>query len=643
MFTKKHWRITLLFSSVSLFLFGVLLRLLHIQVLSHGRYQAQAENQHGISYSISAPRGEIYSRDEFPLVTNQPSYLLYGEPEKISAADVAVEDIAGAVLEELRFEDCPVINANPAPPGYDSYQKIKHCREALVERLQIDRQWVPLIRNLSAEEQRRIESLNLPGLGFEVTPVRYYPEGELAAHILGFVGSDEQGSPKGYFGLEGYYDGDLRGRDGLVLEERSALGEPILVGDFLKRPPREGRDLVLTLDRAVQFMLAQKLEEGVERYEAESGTVVVLNPHTGEVISMVNFPRYDPANPGGKEVRNEGFYEEENEGKSDRHSEVAIAERSQSDSESDDQQEKEIADQVRNDKESGSLNYESQQRNEAISSSYEPGSVIKALTMAAAIDEKEITPQTTFISEPLPVGDHVIRTWDNQYYGESTMIEVLERSDNTGAAWVALEKLGKRSLREYFFRFGLGQKTGIDLEGEAAGILKPLSQWHTVDLANAAFGQGLSATPLQVASAFSVFANEGVLMSPYLVKEIRDNGRSITFTPQKERRVISKHTANIMEGMLTKAAEHGEARFFVLEDWLVAGKTGTAQIPLHGRYDPHKTNTTFVGFLPESKKFVMLVKLEKPSTSVYAAETAVPLWMEMAKELIRYYAIPPDK
>ncbi len=626
MFTKKHWRIALLFSSVSIFLFGVLLRLFQVQILSHREYQAQAETQHGISYSISAPRGEIYSRDEFPLVANQPSYLLYGEPEKIFVSSVDGEETAKAVLNEVSFEDCPVINTDPAPPGYDSYQKTKYCREALVERLQFDRQWVPLIRNLSAEEQNKVESLGLHGLGFEVTPVRYYPEQELAAHVLGFVGADELGNPKGYFGLEGYYDGDLRGSDGLVLEERSALGEPILVGDFLKRPPRKGRDLVLTLDRAVQFMLEQELEEGVKRYGAESGTVIVMNPHTGEVISMANFPRYDPANPGEDNLEKES--KEENSEEKD----IETGEEDKDESEENESE-----------KEEEKIRYESQQRNVAIASSYEPGSVIKALTMAAAIEEGEVTPQTTFVSKPMTVGNHIIRTWDNKYYGESTMIEVLERSDNTGAAWVALEKLGKRTLREYFSRFGLGEKTGIDLEGEAAGTLKPLSQWYPVDLANASFGQGLSATPLQVTAAFSVFANDGVLMSPYLVREIRDNGKSITFSPQKERRVLSKHTTKIMEGMLTKAAEHGEASFFVLEDWHVAGKTGTAQIPVGGKYDPHKTNTTFVGFLPESKKFVMLVKLEKTSTSIYAAETAVPLWMEMAKELIRYYAIPPDK
>ncbi|MEA2020190.1 MAG: penicillin-binding protein 2 [Patescibacteria group bacterium] len=613
---RKNWRLNFLLGILLVSLAAVFVRLFQIQILQHGKYQALAETQHGISYTLPAPRGKIYSRDGFPLVSNQPAYLLYAEPTRIDFSKISPGEIARRILEALGIDSCPVINFS-SHPGLDSYQRYQACKQYLAERLGYSRYWVPLVREVTAEQKERVEKLGIVGLGFEETPVRYYPEGSLAAHVLGFVGSAADGTPRGYYGVEGFYDGDLRGQEGLVLEERSAMGEPILVGDYMKRPPQEGRDLVLTLDRAVQFMVEELLETGVKEFGAESGTVIILDPTTGGVIAMANYPSFYPAEPAHADAEEDGESSEEEE-------------------ENDKNKLKSYPELLENDLSNIS-------RNLAISSSYEPGSVIKALTMSAAINEGQVTPQTTFFSQPLKVGDHTIRTWDDKYYGEETMIEVLEHSDNTGAAWLALEKLGKRTLRSYFADFGLGQKTGIDLEGESAGILRSSSEWRPVDLASVSFGQGLSATPLQVTSAFTAFANDGVLMQPYIVSEIREDGKKIKFTPERVRRVISSHTAEVMVGMLTKAAMYGEASFFVLQDWEVAGKTGTAQIPVSGRYDPHKTNATFVGFLPQSKKFVMLVKLEKPSTSIYAAETAVPLWMGIAKELIRYYGIAPDR
>lgn len=627
MFSRKQWRLNLLFGFLFAALVVILARLFQIQGLQYGKYRALAETQHGISYNIPAPRGKVYSRDGFPLVSNQSAYLLYAKPSVIKSSELSSGEIARRVLDVLYVDSCPVVNF-VSSSQLDDYQRRQACEQHLSERLGYSRQWVPLVTNLTGDQKERIEALEVSGLGFEITPVRYYPEGTLAANVLGLVGSDEKGEPQGYYGLEGFYDGDLRGQEGAVIEERGALGEPILTGDYTKRPPKEGRDLKLTIDRAVQFMVEEKLEDGVKKFGAESGTVVVLDPKTGAVIAMTDRLSTDAEQPLEMDFDLEGFQEEDLDGGNNGDDEK----------DQDEEEDKDIS-------VSPSMYApdDVHQRNLAISSSYEPGSVIKSLTMAAAIDEGKITPQTTFISRPLEIGSHTIRTWDDQYYGRSTMIEVLERSDNTGAAWVVMEKLGKRSLHSYFVDFGLGQKTGIDLEGESAGILNPLSEWRPVDVASASFGHGLSATPLQVASAFTVFANEGVLMQPYVVSEIRGGNREIKFSPQRVRRVVSKHAAKVMQGMLTRAAAHGEASFFVLEDWEVAGKTGTAQIPVGGGYHPHLTNATFVGFLPQSENFVMLVKLGKPSTSIYAAETAVPLWMDIAKELIRYYAIPPDR
>jgi len=211
------------------------------------------------------------------------------------------------------------------------------------------------------------------------------------------------------------------------------------------------------------------------------------------------------------------------------------------------------------------------------------------------------------------------------------MIGVLQHSNNVGAAWVA-QQLGVSTLREYLLKFGLGEPAGIDLEGEDTGVVKEASEWRAIDLATAAFGQGISATPLQVASAFAVVANDGVLMRPYLVDRILDGDKAIEIQPQKVRRVLSSDSAEVILKMLEAAVEGGESRFYNLPNYKVAGKTGTAQIPREGRYDPRKTNATFVGFFAKSKKFVMLVRLEEPSSSIYAAETAVPTWMQVSRK-----------
>lgn len=602
MFNLKQWRLGILAALVLMPFLLLFLRLFSIQILNHKKYTVLAESQHGLSYELPAARGKVYAQDGFPLVSNQLVYLLYAEPPKI-------DNKAEAAARLLSFFDtrqiCPVINFVD-PNAKSTPAKLKEaCLFEAVRRLSFDREWVPLIRGISVEIKDQIAALNIVGLGFEDEPKRFYPEGQLAAHVLGFAGVDEDGQSKGYYGLEGFYDGDLHGIPGKILEERSALGEPILVGRYIKRSSKDGRDLVLTLDRAVQYTVEEKIRAGVKRFGAESGTVIVMEPATGRILAMANWPSYDPADP------------------------QALSEIEATSS-------------------AGPVvvpNPEDQinPRNLAIADAYEPGSVLKALTMAAGLDTGSITPQTTFQSAPLPVGDHVIRTWDNKYYGEESMIEVLERSDNTGAAWVALERLGKRTLRDYFLKFGLGEKTGVDLEGEAEGIVKPLVDWGPVDLANASFGQGISLTPLQVVTAYASFANGGVFVRPYLVSEIRDGEKTVAFETEQRHRVISEKTAEVMMGMLELAAEHGEAKFFITGDYKVAGKTGTAQIPVGGKYDPSKTNTTFVGFLSGSKKFVMLVKLEKPSASIYAAETAVPLWMEIAKSLIAYYRLPPDR
>ncbi len=602
------WRTNLIFL---LFLAGcglTLFKLFTIQILQHKKYIIAAERQHWDESTIPAARGDIYSADGTKIVSNRTVYLIYVEPPNLSNRHLIAERLIDFFVQD---GECLVINSNLSEE-LDNYQTKKACRQVLEERMNFQRQWVPLRHKLSSEDKEQIEDMEIEGIGFEEESERYYPEGDLAAHILGFVGADFTGGEKGYYGLEGYYDGNLRGTPGKILEEQDALGRPIPVGEYKRIPPRNGADLKLTLNRSLQFMLEKQLEEGVKKYGAETGTVIMMKPQTGAILAMANFPTYNPAEPIPVEEIKEIVEEQE------------------------------LEESLESGKEEADR-YGENRRNLAIASTYEPGSVLKSLSMSASIDTGTVTPQTTFnCGGPMQIGGYTIRTWNNQYHGTESMIEVLQHSCNVGAAWAA-RKLGAEKLREYYLNYGLGILTKIDLEGEDTGRVKDLSEWKEIDTATNAFGQGISMTPLQLISSFSAIVNEGVLMKPYIVKEIYAEDEVLKFGSQKVRKVLEQEAANIMGEMLTAAAEKGEASFFVLENYHVAGKTGTAQIPVEGKYDPSKTNCTFIGFLPSYPEFVLMVKLEKPSTSVYAAETAVPLWMSMIEDIIAYYGFSPDK
>jgi cell division protein FtsI/penicillin-binding protein 2 len=267
---------------------------------------------------------------------------------------------------------------------------------------------------------------------------------------------------------------------------------------------------------------------------------------------------------------------------------------------------------------------------------------MKGMTISAAIDLKKITPQTTFEDNgPVQYSDYVIDNWNNQHWGKQNIIQLLQKSNNIGAAWVG-HLIGSKDLYRYFENFGIGSREGIDLEGEDSGSLRDYKTWTDIDLANISFGQGVSATPLQVLNAFNVIANGGMLVQPKIISKIIDENKTIDMPLKKVRRVISKDSSNTMIDLLEQAVSGGESKYYNLKNYRISGKTGTAQIPVNGKYSPDKTNTTFVGFPANSKKFSMIVRLDKPTTSVYASETASPLWMQITNDLVKYYGIAPD-
>lgn len=574
----------------------LILRLFQIQVLQHSKYRAMAQEQYWNLQTIPAKRGDILSSDGYPLATTQVSYLLYIEPKEIVNKEQTIKQLATVLSEFNKFE---------LTDPYTFYEK------KISDTLDLDLYWVKIQNELTPEQKDKIESLNIEGIGFEEEPKRYYPEKTLTSHVLGFVAHNEYGDPQGYFGIEGYFDGDLKGKPGRIIEEQDALGAPILAGGYKKVDSTDGSSIVLTINRAVQYLVESRLSESVEKYGAKSGSVIVMDPFSGDVIAMANYPTYDPANfndfgGGASEVDALGKTNDESDS-------------------------------------TNNLLKKVERTNLAISQTYEPGSVIKGLTVSSAVDLGIVSPDTTFVDAgPVQYSDYVIDNWDSVHHGVQTIVQLLQKSNNIGAAWVG-HKVGAKNLSKYFKSFGLGEKTNIDLEGEDTGIIRDYSTWTDIDIATVAFGQGISATPLQVLNGFNAIANGGRVMRPRIVKTIVDGDKVIEMPVTFEREVISKKTSDTMIDMLTKAVSGGESRYFNIKNYNIAGKTGTAQIPEKGTYNPNKTNATFVGFLSTSKRFSIIVKLEEPQSSIYAAETAAPLFMRITEDLVKYYGIPPDK
>jgi len=574
----------------------VIFRLFQIQVLGHEKYFELAQKQYWAIKNVEAGRGDIYSSDGFLLAGTKDSYLMYGEPKVIQNKE-QVARILAEVLAEMQ----PIAHESGSmEQGELPVRDFGYFYKNIYDSLNLDLYWVPLERDLTPGQVEKIKQKGLDGIGFQKEPKRYYPEGTLASHVLGFVASNERGERTGYYGIEGALNDDLRGKPGKILEEKDAAGNPILAGGYRESNAIPGRSIVLTIDRSVQYMVEKKIKEGVERYDALSGSVIVMDPYTGRVIAMANYPAYDPSK----------FWVEESEQRGD---------------------------------EEKSERKRIERRNLAIQQTYEPGSVMKPMTVSAAVDLGLVTANTTYEDKgPVYYSGHKVDNWDFKHYGILTITQLLEKSNNIGAAWVG-HKVGVEKLRQYLANFGYGKKTGIELEGEDTGILRDASTWTDIDLANISFGQGISATPLQVINAFNVIANGGQLYQPQIISKVYDNGRVMEMKPKSIRRVISTETADEMVKMLENAAENGEAKYFVLKDYKIAGKTGTAQIFKDGEYAAEDTNATFVGFFSGNKRISLIVKLEEPKTSIYASLTAVPLWMEIATELAKFYGIAPDK
>ena len=447
---------------------------------------------------------------------------------------------------------------------------------------QKDRMWVPLALNLPAPKGRAVKDLKLLGIKLDVRPGRYYPEQRLAASVLGFVNSEQ----RGYYGVEEYYDSRLRGSPG-----GGTGGLRVLLDLPFGQPPKNGADLVLTIDRVVQRAAEQRLEAALRDYQAQSGSIIVMDPRTGAILAMAVAPSYDP-----------------NAYTSVRSSDAYV--------------------------------------NKAISEPYEPGSVFKIVTMAAALDAGVIHRDDTYEDRgQIEVGGRLFRNWDRQAHGHTTMTQILAYSLNVGAIEVAM-RLGPDRFYEAVRRFGFGEVTGIDLAGEVAGTIRVpgTPYWSMSDLAANSFGQGLAVTPIQLVAAVAAVANQGVLMRPYVVDKIIMDGQVVwQATPQAVRRVIAPNVADELCDMLAHAMPE-ETSLAIVPGYTCAGKTGTAQIAVNGQYDEKAVIASFAGFLPaKDPRFVILVKLDRPQREAWGSRSAAPVWRSLASQLCAYMGIPPDQ
>ncbi len=457
--------------------------------------------------------------------------------------------------------------------------------EVLLAALGSGAEWLYLKRRLPEETANAVAALRIAGLGFENEPKRLYPSGAIGAGVLGFVSDDGVGQ----YGVEGRYDEVLRGVAGRLLVERDPANRELAIGLRTARPAQDGDELTLSLDLAVQSAAERELAATVRREHAAGGTVVVMDPRDGALIALASWPSYDPARVASASP--ESF------------------------------------------------------RDRSISWTYEPGSTMKAITIAAGLDKGVVTPRTSYEDVGYAIiGGRKLSNALGRAYGTTNVTQILERSANAGAVFVA-SRLGASTLYAYLRAFGFGELTGVDLAAEASGTVRPLAEWYPVDLGTTSFGQGLSVTPLQLAAAYAAIANGGMLYRPYVVASRRDADGEHRTAPAALRRVISAGTAAAVRAMLTATVDEGIAGGAALPRYSVAGKTGTAQIPsADGRYLDDAYVSSFAGIVPaEDPRMVIVVVLERPESKLLGTVPAMTAFKGIATDALRYARVQPDR
>jgi cell division protein FtsI/penicillin-binding protein 2 len=449
------YRLRILFAFFIFLVFCVWMRLFYWQVLQGGKLQVMATSQHIGRFAVDANRGEFFTSDGFPLVLNSESYRVVANPKEIEDTPEKVGDSLASIV--IRDEDLRRARAlqiiREATSATDTAQvtytedekKIKLMEESSrIQKLisQKDLNWAQLYPYVTKQIKSEMESQKLKGISFEATFGRMYPEASLSGTLSGILGANVNGEPLGSYGLEGFYNGEISGKSGKIRQEQDAAGRALIGGDYRQITARNGSDLNLHIDRTVQYFVQKKLQEGVAKYGAKDGSVIVMDPKTGGILSMVSYPVFDPT---VREFFPNSWY-----------------------------------------------------KNPIVADTYEPGSTFKTLVVAAGIDAGVINYDTIcpVCSGPRKVGTSLIRTWNNQYMENPTMIDILVNSDNTGMVYIG-DRLGKEKLYTYLKNFGFGDPTGIDLQDETGSQLRKPEEMREVDFATETFGQGIAVTPFR--------------------------------------------------------------------------------------------------------------------------------------------------
>ncbi|MEK7617886.1 MAG: penicillin-binding protein 2 [Patescibacteria group bacterium] len=565
-FAKRTALVTVFFF---LMFAGIAARLFFLQVVNGKQASLLAEDQHSLFTRLQAARGEIKITDKFSsgpisVAGNLKKPLVYAVPgEIVDPTQTSIKLAAILKIDELEI--------------------IKKFEDK-------SRKYVPIKKQITDKQVEEIKNLKLSGILFDYEETRVYPENSLLSQVIGYVGYKDL-HKEGLYGVERFFEKELSGKNGTLFEEAGANGAWIFGSTREKIPAQDGINLILTIDKSIQFKVESVLRTAVQKHGADSGSVIVADPKTGSILAMAGYPDFNP-NEYNKVENPEVFL------------------------------------------------------NQATAGAYESGSVFKPLTMAMAINEGKVGPETEYVDKgSIEVDDYVIKNSDLKAHGKQSMTRVLEESLNTGAIF-AKEQIGDEKFLEYVKNFGFGKLTGIEIM-EHKGNLDNLKGKIKVNYHTASFGQGIAVTPIQLVQAFTALANGGKMMKPFLVKaKIFPDGRAEETQSKVVKEVITGKTANTLTAMLVSVVENGHGKRAAVKGYYIAGKTGTAQVPKKDKrgYEEGNNIGTFIGFGPvEDAKFLMLVRINRPRNVSFAESTAAPAFGEIAQFILNYYNIPPTR
>ena len=538
---------------------GIEARLVYLQVIDHADLMTRADRQQTRTANPPAKRGEIVDR--------KGRLLAYSvDADSIAAVPTEIDD--------------------PGDVGAQVCRALENCdadrRAQIVKNLSRKSSFAYIARQVSPEEAKRVKALGLPGVTLFKESRRYYPNSELAAHVIGYVGVDNNGLG----GIESAYDAQIRGKDGKVLiqtdNKRRALFSRV------ERPATAGAGIELTIDEYLQHVAERELRQGVEENHAQGGTAIVMDPHTGEILALANWPTFNPNT----------FARAEDDAR----------------------------------------------RNRAIQTLYEPGSTFKIVTASAALEQKVITPETMIDTNPGSItfpGRKPI--YDTHKYGVIDFTDVIVKSSNVGAIKVGL-RVGPETLTQYVTRFGFGQTLGPDFKGETAGIVWSADRLNDSALASVSMGYQVGVTPLQMATAVSSIANGGHLIQPRVVRAFIKDGRRIEVPHKEMRRTIEPETAATLTTIMEQVVVRGTARAAQIDGFTIAGKTGTAAKLVNGHYQKSDYNASFVGFIPSRKPaLTILVVIDSPHGNGYTGgAVSAPVFKRIAEAAVTYLGIGPN-